>query len=377
MAAALNYAAAALGDWLLESGAADAAPHPDEALPPGLRAVSAACFASPEDVECAAAPAQPQSSASPNPSSSAEWADEAGDDDAASGERSAPRHGLLADLCVPLDPSGAEDARRSGAASWLVESPSASAFPTTSFDFRHLSRSFAPSTRLAAHSTLKQHGFDPALEEPVLLAQPVADADAEAEAEAEADAEAAALSSSQLMDDEDDAGNSRRSSSGLARGCCQDAECEGDHAPGAPPHWAATSPLAHDLLPLMAATGEGSSQSAGASSSSSSSSSTPARARAREESDGGSGDEGDLTCPSCQRTFATRFSLNRHLQIHTGEKPFRCGVCGRRFRQRGTLLTHNRLHTGEMPFTCAHCGVSFRHRNRLITHQRKCGTKKG
>ena len=91
--------------------------------------------------------------------------------------------------------------------------------------------------------------------------------------------------------------------------------------------------------------------------------------------------------------------LNRHSQIHTGDKPFQCDMCGKKFTLKGGLtqhirthttnhafactlceytcsLNHNltvhmRTHTGEKPFTCDVCDQSFTSSSNLKQHQYK------
>ncbi|XP_063865778.1 zinc finger X-chromosomal protein-like [Scylla paramamosain] len=61
-------------------------------------------------------------------------------------------------------------------------------------------------------------------------------------------------------------------------------------------------------------------------------------------------DEGDaghpsreLICHICSKRFRGRNSksnLERHMQIHTGLKPFRCPLCSHRANRKGNLKSH-------------------------------------
>lgn len=52
-------------------------------------------------------------------------------------------------------------------------------------------------------------------------------------------------------------------------------------------------------------------------------------------------------------------ALNRHLKIHTGEKPLACKYCPATFRAHMTLAMHQRTHTGERPYSCQYCNQNF------------------
>jgi len=47
-------------------------------------------------------------------------------------------------------------------------------------------------------------------------------------------------------------------------------------------------------------------------------------------------------CPICGKTLYDRSTWNRHMRIHTGEKPYPCRYCGRRFRTNYNKLGHEK-----------------------------------
>ncbi|QRV88858.1 C2H2 zinc finger [Ceratobasidium sp. AG-Ba] len=70
--------------------------------------------------------------------------------------------------------------------------------------------------------------------------------------------------------------------------------------------------------------------------------------------------------------FSSKQKVLRHLQSHTGHRPFKCEVCGLDFSEAATLQQHMRRHTQEKPYVCDFpgCGKAFAITGALTIHKR-------
>uniref|UniRef100_A0A915PS06 C2H2-type domain-containing protein n=1 Tax=Setaria digitata TaxID=48799 RepID=A0A915PS06_9BILA len=108
----------------------------------------------------------------------------------------------------------------------------------------------------------------------------------------------------------------------------------------------------------------------------------------------------DKTCAICNRKFASRQSLIRHMgRIHPGEKideikryeiiqspdlPFACNICSKRFTTKTLMLVHRKRHEGRY-FACELCEKAYplaselrKHIKRVhVAHQEGYETSKG
>ncbi|KAI9179557.1 zinc-finger protein [Blastocladiella emersonii ATCC 22665] len=77
-------------------------------------------------------------------------------------------------------------------------------------------------------------------------------------------------------------------------------------------------------------------------------------------------------CDRQGRPFTQRQKVMRHLQMHTGFKPYQCVTCSQRFSEHTVLASHMRTHSGEKPFACDFegCAKNFSIMGALTVHRR-------
>ena len=78
--------------------------------------------------------------------------------------------------------------------------------------------------------------------------------------------------------------------------------------------------------------------------------------------------DGMYHCRICDYASKQWWSLEKHIRIHTGEKPFKCDQCQKRFSDASQLVRHKRCHTNERPYSCTICDQKFIQSNALKFH---------
>ncbi|CAN8016907.1 unnamed protein product, partial [Ixodes persulcatus] len=79
-----------------------------------------------------------------------------------------------------------------------------------------------------------------------------------------------------------------------------------------------------------------------------------------------------VSCSVCHKHLANRTTLQKHLRIHTDERPFKCEHCQRRFRQKEHCEKHGRIHSQGNGYECLVCTMTFGRRHFLAKHMLVC-----
>ena len=79
----------------------------------------------------------------------------------------------------------------------------------------------------------------------------------------------------------------------------------------------------------------------------------------------------NFTCSfeGCNKSFVKRTVYQDHLNIHTGEEPYKCLACGSTFKSRYQRNDHYKLCVGLTTITCDICQKTFNHRSFLHNHK--------
>ncbi|XP_042334684.1 telomere zinc finger-associated protein [Sceloporus undulatus] len=78
-----------------------------------------------------------------------------------------------------------------------------------------------------------------------------------------------------------------------------------------------------------------------------------------------------VECPTCHKSFLSKYYLKVHNRKHTGEKPFECSKCGKCYFRKENLLEHearNCMNRSEQVFPCSVCQEVFKKRVELRLH---------
>ncbi|KAI8426745.1 hypothetical protein MSG28_014442 [Choristoneura fumiferana] len=82
-------------------------------------------------------------------------------------------------------------------------------------------------------------------------------------------------------------------------------------------------------------------------------------------------------CTECAASFYRKTDLDRHIKIHTGDRPHECDICSKTFVQKINFVMHMKTHSGEKPHECQVCLKRFLTRSKLMLHSKRHEKKKG
>ncbi|XP_066932513.1 zinc finger protein 107-like [Clytia hemisphaerica] len=80
-------------------------------------------------------------------------------------------------------------------------------------------------------------------------------------------------------------------------------------------------------------------------------------------------ERGNYSCKICNRVLTYKYSLEKHMLLHTGSFPYKCQLCSKRFNHKANLDKHLVVHSGEKPYVCHICSRPFSQKSNLQRHQ--------
>ena len=75
-------------------------------------------------------------------------------------------------------------------------------------------------------------------------------------------------------------------------------------------------------------------------------------------------------CKFCDKKFAAKDHFENHLRMHEGDKPFQCDQCPSKFSNNESLTIHKRTHSGVKPFKCPECDYCCADSSNMSKHKK-------
>ena len=82
--------------------------------------------------------------------------------------------------------------------------------------------------------------------------------------------------------------------------------------------------------------------------------------------------EKPFVCSTCDKRFATCYTLKNHLTTHSDERNFKCKICpdDRYFKTKSQLSSHLKFHY-KPKHCCKHCNKKFHTLSCLKAHEKQ------
>ncbi|MEE6465167.1 hypothetical protein FKM82_006473 [Ascaphus truei] len=78
----------------------------------------------------------------------------------------------------------------------------------------------------------------------------------------------------------------------------------------------------------------------------------------------------DHSCSICGKSLSSASSLDRHMLVHSGERPYKCSMCGQSFTTNGNMHRHMKIHEKD-PNTAVTVSPPSPQKRRRLTSKRK------
>ncbi|XP_073534825.1 ras-responsive element-binding protein 1 isoform X4 [Phyllobates terribilis] len=78
----------------------------------------------------------------------------------------------------------------------------------------------------------------------------------------------------------------------------------------------------------------------------------------------------DHSCSICGKSLSSASSLDRHMLVHSGERPYRCSMCGQSFTTNGNMHRHMKIHEKD-PNSAVSTSPPSPQKRRRLTSKRK------